>query len=316
MQPFVSVVLFVRNVRNTVDRAIRSVVESGANVELLVLDGGSTDGTQDVVERYRKQIAFWRSRSDRGPSEAINEGVAQARGGIICLLSGDDWFEIGALEKVQEAFMEDNALEVLSGGVRICSESTGEHIVGRATFTDSTMLEFKPANIVRYPLTHGKYIRKSIYERLGGYSEVYRISNDLDFLLRVCALAPKITTLPVVTYNYLAHSGSLTVGGDERWILVAAEDNLRIAEAHLQRKELRIGDRNALLGLHGRAAARLAWSQFKHGRAGDTFHILSRALRQNPFWPTAIPIWLLRAQWDRMRGRRINAQEAKKREDS
>jgi len=72
----ISVVMFVRNAGATVERAMQSVFQQeGPLAELLVLDGGSTDGTLDIVKRYATQIAYWRSYPDGGPVYAINEGI-------------------------------------------------------------------------------------------------------------------------------------------------------------------------------------------------------------------------------------------------
>ena len=99
--PLITVVVFVRNALATIAHALDSVVaQTQPGVELLVLDGGSVDGTVEVIRRYEDKIAFWRSAPDGGPTAAINEGVARAAGDVICLLPADDWLEPGALQTV------------------------------------------------------------------------------------------------------------------------------------------------------------------------------------------------------------------------
>src|SRR2546428_10065095 len=88
--PLVSVILFVRNLVAYVETAVLSVLrQSSEGVEFLVFDGGSTDGTVQVLQKYRDRFSYFVSASDGGPAAVINEGVRRASGDIIFLLSGE-----------------------------------------------------------------------------------------------------------------------------------------------------------------------------------------------------------------------------------
>jgi glycosyltransferase involved in cell wall biosynthesis len=281
----------VRNLRESVDRAIRSVTTSSASVELLVLDAGSTDGTLEIIRHHADRIAYRRSRPDRGPPEAINEGVQHARGVVIGLLAADDWYETGGLEAVEHEFRTDPELQVLSTGVRIAL-ATHDGVIDKKIFTSPTDLQFSAANLVRHPLSHGRFIRKSLYERLGGYVETYRVSNDLDFLLRLCFLRPKSKVLSRVCYTYVGHPDSRTISGRPEAVLVTSIDNAALAESFLAKSGLSRADRRALVELHGRSSARLAWNAMQRGDWGKSAKLVGGALVQNPLWPASVIYWL------------------------
>src|SRR5712664_2527432 len=97
IDPLISVVVFARNAVATIGRTLDSVCsQRNRRIELIVLDGGSTDGTVEVIQKYRDRIAQLRSGPDGGPTNAINEGVRRATGDVICLLPADDWLEAEA----------------------------------------------------------------------------------------------------------------------------------------------------------------------------------------------------------------------------
>src|SRR6266699_3928213 len=88
------------------ESTLRSVLEQDyPHVEHIVIDGGSTDGSVDILQRYASRLAFWRSEKDGGQAEAIAKGFQRATGDILCWLNSDDLFLPGALRAVAEVFM-------------------------------------------------------------------------------------------------------------------------------------------------------------------------------------------------------------------
>ena len=300
--PIITVVVFVRNAVSTIARALDSVVaQMQPGVELLVLDGGSVDGTVELIKRYEDKITFWRSAPDGGPTAAINEGVARASGEIICLLPADDWLEPGALKAVAGEFATDPDLDVLSCGTRIVHfEPDGEMRVD-ALFNNSAILEFSMDNIVRFPLTAGRFIRRRVYQQFGNHDVHYRIGSDLDFLVRVCAAGLKAKVLEQVAYTYRRHALSMTLSGNPEMVFLMMSDEVEIAESCLSRSGLSAVNRRALVGLHGRASTRLAWMLLTRGRAGEALRALGRAWRLNLLWPLLVPFWIVRGWLERRR---------------
>ena len=293
--PLLSVVVFVRNAVETLDRALASVTSNDQPaVELLVLDGGSTDGTVGVIRRYERHLAFWRSHKDESATDAINEGVRQASGDVICLLPADDWFEQGALRWVEDEFAGNPELDVLSCGTRIVHFDQDGDMHVDATFLSPEILEFKMSNIVRYPLTAARFIRRRVYERFGGHDLHYRMSNDFDFLARVCMARLKSRVLPRLVYTYCRHEGSSTLSGRPEMVMIMMAENMRISAYHLQDPQIDSEARRALLGMHGRSSARLAWMVARQGKLIEAFQILVRAMKLDWRWPIMVWFWLAR----------------------
>lgn len=291
----ISIIVFARNAASTIEKTLQSVVANGQPpVELLVLDGGSTDGTVDIIRRYESKIAYWRSYPDGGATNAINEGVSRATGDIVCLLPADDWVEPGGLHWVCDEFAADPELAVLSSGVRFVHLSAEGSIHVDATYADPWILEFTMENIVRYPLTSGRFIRRDLYTQVGNFSSDYFISNDLDFLIRVQLRKPRNKVLPRIVFSYRRHSGSRTLGGDPDIFFGNMQDNVRVAAYHLRDARLTKTDRQALLGLHGRASARVALTQFRRREFRQASGTILRALVQNPLWPAQVLWWAAR----------------------
>ena len=100
-RPLVSVVTIVRNGFKTLPRTLDSVFSQDfPEIEYIVVDGQSTDGTLDVVQQNQNRIALWISEPDLGISDAFNKGIALSRGEIVALLNSDDWYEPGAIRAV------------------------------------------------------------------------------------------------------------------------------------------------------------------------------------------------------------------------
>jgi glycosyltransferase involved in cell wall biosynthesis len=287
--------MYVLNAVNTIDRALSSVTSPDQPpVELLVMDGASTDGTVDVIRRYESKIAFWRSHRDGSAVVALNDGVARATGDIICLLPADDWVEQGALHLVQQAFRDEPELDVLSCGTRFVHYEPDGSLHVDELFNNPGRLELSIANIVKCPLTAGHFVARRMYQRLGGYDGSLDMSNDLDFLIRVCLQRPRITVLPQLVYTYRVHPQSRTLVGNPRLVMKMMRDNIRVAGKHLRNSPLRADERRELTGLHGRNSARFAWMLMMRGEFGRAVSVLWEALQFNPWWPVQVWYWLVR----------------------
>lgn len=100
-----SIVTVCLNSADTIRQTIESVVhQQNENIEYIIIDGGSTDGTVDIIKEYGDEISFWVSEKDNGLYDAMNKGIVKASGDVISLLNSDDWYEPNILERVKEYF--------------------------------------------------------------------------------------------------------------------------------------------------------------------------------------------------------------------
>ncbi len=121
--PRISVVIPSFNQAAYLESAICSVVDQGyENLELIVIDGGSNDGTLDILSMYEPEISFLISRLDRGPAQAINKGVSKATGMIVGVLHSNDLYMPGVLHHVAQTMETDNGLNWVVGDARLIDE--------------------------------------------------------------------------------------------------------------------------------------------------------------------------------------------------
>jgi len=274
-----------------VERAIESVVsQRSPAIELVVMDGGSADGTLEILRRYERHIAVLRSGPDGGPTAAINEGVRRASGDVIALLPGDDWLEPGALERVVAEFGADPALDVLSCGTRYVrvDENGVERTLAR--FTDARTLAFDLANVLRHPLTAGRFIRRQRYLELGGHSSAC-VFGDYDFLVRLCLAKVKSKACCELTYTYRAHPLSTTFAWRPETTMIMMRENMRLASRYLGSGRVDGDDRRTLLRLHAGSALRLFCMKLLRAHPHEAAGALAEAFRASPLWPLSALAW-------------------------
>lgn len=183
----VTVITVCYRAKDTIATAIGSVLsQKGVPIEYIVVDGGSTDGTVDVIreaaERHAaagpSDISFqWVSESDRGMYDALNKGIARATGDIIGILNADDAFEgEDAVAAIAAAFPDE--AEALYADIRFARD-------GR-TVRYYSAAHWKPwmHNYGYMPPHPSVYIRRETFARLGGYRLGYRISADFELMVR------------------------------------------------------------------------------------------------------------------------------------
>ena len=254
------------------------------------MDGGSTDGTLEILRRYQGSIGVLRSARDGGPTAAINEGVRLASGDVIALLPGDDWLEVDALARVVEEFAADPDLDVLSCGTRYVR--IDERGVERtlAQFTDAPTLAFKLPRVLRHPLTAGRFIRRRRYLELGGHSTDC-VFGDYDFLARLCLAKVKSKVRCELTYTYRAHPQSTTFAGRPETTMIMMRESMLMASRYLRSGVADGSDRRAFLRLHAGSALRLALMKLARGELGESLGALADAFRTNLLWPLAALSW-------------------------
>lgn len=128
MQPLISIVTPSYNQAAFLESTIRSVLDQKyGNLEYLVVDGESSDGSQTIIQRYSDRISWWVSEKDHGQADAINKGLQRTNGGIVAWLNSDDYYLPGTFEKVAAVFQADPAIGLLFGDLLAVDEN-GEQI--------------------------------------------------------------------------------------------------------------------------------------------------------------------------------------------
>ena len=177
MFPRITIITICFNSAATLEETISSVtMQDYPALEYVIIDGGSTDGTLDIVQKYKDQIQIVVSEPDKGISDAFNKGVTRATGEIIGIINSDDILLPGALQKLAEAY--DPRVDVYSGLILFWNEKTGE------TFPSYPDVKFDTLKL-QYNVAHpARFIRKDAYQRFGLYRVDLRYMMDIELLCR------------------------------------------------------------------------------------------------------------------------------------
>ena len=191
-QPLVTVVTAVYNAQPYIAGCLESVLRQDyPNIEHIVMDGGSTDGTVDVLREYDDRIALWKSEPDRGIYDAWNKGLYEARGEWLCFLGADDEFLLGAINAYMAFAVKNPQAEYLSSRVKSVKASGYERILGLPW-------TWKKFSVMMCTAHVGSMHRRSLFDRLGTFDTSYRIAADYELLLRARSQL-KTAYLPVTT---------------------------------------------------------------------------------------------------------------------
>jgi len=170
-----------------IEETIHSVLNQGyPNLEYIVIDGGSTDGTVDILRKNENHL-IWRSEKDSGQSDAINKGFRMASGEILSYINSDDTYEPGALHKVGRFFADHPQAAWLTGKCRII-DPQGREIRPLITFYKNIWLLLNSYNlllIIDYISQPATFWRRDVVMQIGLFDENLHTTMDYDYSLRV-----------------------------------------------------------------------------------------------------------------------------------
>jgi glycosyltransferase involved in cell wall biosynthesis len=185
--PQITVITISYNEVTTIEQTIKSVIgQTGVRLEYLVIDGGSKDGTVDHLMSYDHHIDFWLSEKDSGIYDAMNKGIAQAKGEWLFFLNAGDKILDGGLRKLLALSIEHKHAEIITGRINIF-DFLGSNLafIHPNVVCDSNLLKYSCC--IAHPAT---LVRSSVFKKIGPYDTDYRIAGDYEFWLR--ALKNKI----------------------------------------------------------------------------------------------------------------------------
>lgn len=207
--PSISIVTPSYNQAGFLERTMRSVLDQRyPNLEYIVQDGGSKDGSAEILQHYSGQLAYWESARDKGQSNALNRGFRRSTGEIMAYLNSDDLILPGALNYVARYFEKHPKVDVVYGQRVIIDENDRE--IGRWIVPPHSHDE----PIVTDILSWADYIpqetmfwRRRIWEEVGGeIDESFQFAMDWDLILRFRALRARFARLPRFLGAFRVHS--------------------------------------------------------------------------------------------------------------
>jgi GT2 family glycosyltransferase len=210
--PSITIITASFNAAATIEETLRSVrhQEYPGEVEHIVVDGGSTDRTVEIVERHGLRYV---SEPDRGMTHAINKGIGMARGEVVGSLNADDTYLPGALAKAGQALAEHPEAEWVTGRCLIVDADGAEIRRGITRYKNLFLRHHSFAlhlvqNHVSAPAT---FVRRSALEAVGGYDERFRYSSDYDMWLKLGRRSdPVVIDESLATFRMAGATLSLT----------------------------------------------------------------------------------------------------------
>ncbi len=202
--PRVSIVTVVYNGASYLEEAIRSVIAQ-RDCEYIIIDGGSTDGTVELIERYQQHVDHWVSEPDGGIYDAMNKGIAAARGQLIKLLNADDVLEPGAVAAAIAAADRAEAPVVVKSPLEVIDASG-------AVLKRLSPGQGSPLASILHP---SWFVDRRLYERFGLYRTDLRIAADYEMYLRLRQAEVRFIDLPMPLARF--RSGGASAGFDGVW---------------------------------------------------------------------------------------------------
>jgi len=179
--PKISVVTPSLNQGRYIKATIESVLEQEyPNLEYIIIDGGSTDGTVGIIESYSEHLAYWVSEPDEGQTDALIKGFNRASGDILCWLCSDDLFESGTLREVAEVFAEHPDWQVVYGD-SFWIDANSRPIRFKKEIPFNRFIWMYDHNYLPQPST---FWRRGIYEEVGGLDPRWNLTMDADLWIR------------------------------------------------------------------------------------------------------------------------------------
>jgi glycosyltransferase involved in cell wall biosynthesis len=174
-KPLVSIITVVLNNKKFLEKSILSVLNQNyKNIELIIIDGGSTDGTLDIIKKYKNKINFLISEKDNGLYDAMNKGIKNSKGSIIGILNSDDIYYSNAISTAVKYFINNQNIDFLFGGV-----IKHKLLYGYKPWKINWSFGFYSAHSI------GFFITRKAQMKVGYYNTKYKYSSDYDLFYRM-----------------------------------------------------------------------------------------------------------------------------------
>lgn len=205
-----SIVTISYNQADFLEEAIRSVLDqNGVEVEYVVVDPGSSDGSRDIIERYRPRLAQTVLEKDAGPADGLNKGFALATGDVFAYLNSDDTFEPEAFARIACYFETHPEIDVVCGHAWV-TDSRGARLrkvwsepFGRWSVAYGVSVQIQPST----------FIRSAAFRKSGGFNVGNRSNWDGELLIDLFLTGARIAILDEVLSCYRLHGVSITASG-------------------------------------------------------------------------------------------------------
>ena len=211
-QPKVSFIPPSYNQARFLEQTMRSVLEQDyPNLEYIVIDGGSKDGSREIIQKYADRLAYWQSQKDKGQTDAINQGFARATGEILAWLNSDDVFYPGAVSAAVRQLQQHPEVGMVYGN---CHWINAEGKVIGDFPAAQTDLKKLLRGYVHIP-QQTAFFRAELWRKVAPLDDNFYFAMDYDLWTRLASLAP-LRYMPEVWAAFRLHEGAKSIAEDDR----------------------------------------------------------------------------------------------------
>ena len=208
----ISIVTPSYNQAHFIEDTIRSVLSQDyPHMEYLIVDGGSTDNTVEIIRKYESRLTWWVSEKDLGQTDAINKGFARAKGDILAWINSDDTYESGAITAAVNYFHAHPEVGMIYGDCNFINER-GD-VIGKF---DSAQTNYR---LLRQGYTHipqqTMFFRANLWKQVGPLDPSFYFAMDYDLWTRISARS-EIKYVPQTWANFRLHTSGKTILADDR----------------------------------------------------------------------------------------------------
>ena len=247
----ISIVTVCFNSVKTIEQTIKSVInQSYKYIEYIIIDGGSTDGTLDIIRKYESYISYWVSEPDKGIYDAMNKGINVASGELIAFINSDDWYDENAITHFAEAYTNQSA-DVLYGDIVYIDEYGKERYESNAKLNFDKMLY---TNI----LCHQAICVRTELMKNNLFDLRYKLLADYDFLLSLLVAGYSFYYIGNYLIAYFRWGGVSTVR-----ILETVNETYEISSKRFLSKEDLHYDENKILRIRKIAERRICYGKMQ-----------------------------------------------------
>jgi glycosyltransferase involved in cell wall biosynthesis len=194
------------------EKTIKSVLNQDySNLEYIVIDGGSTDESVDIIKKYTERLSYWESKKDKGQTEAINKGFSKAKGQIFAWINSDDTYQPGAISEMVQFMIENPDVGMVYGDCNFIDAD--DNIIGKfnAAQTNFRRLEKGYVHIPQ----QAAFWRSDLHRKVSPLDESIYFAMDYDLWLRLANIT-KIMYYPRLWANFRLHEDAKTIAEDDR----------------------------------------------------------------------------------------------------
>jgi glycosyltransferase involved in cell wall biosynthesis len=210
--PLVSIITPSFNQARYIEATIQSVLmQDYPRIEYLIVDGGSTDGTVEIIKKYEGRLAWWISEPDTGQTDAINKGFGRAQGQILAWLNSDDTYEPGAVSAAVNYLLDHPKVGMVYGDCNFVNEDG--NVIGKfgSAQTDYRLLRQGYVHIPQQTM----FFRAEWWKQVGPLDPSFYFAMDYDLWTRLAAHT-ELKYVPQTWANFRLHTTGKTIAADDR----------------------------------------------------------------------------------------------------